>query len=45
MLVRGTNGRLIPAHAGKTSVRSRDRLSGSAHPRSRGENDAPEAGE
>ena len=31
-------GRLIPAHAGKTRVRSRKTYTWSAHPRSRGEN-------
>ena len=31
-------GRLIPAHAGKTEVRSVDEETRSAHPRSRGEN-------
>ena len=31
--------RLIPAHAGKTSVRSTRRPTGRAHPRSRGENE------
>ena len=33
--------RLIPAHAGKTSVRVRERIGRRAHPRSRGENGQP----
>ena len=35
---RGAGGRLIPAHAGKTSTASRALVGVSAHPRSRGEN-------
>ena len=35
--------RLIPAHAGKTGSQGRGRSSGSAHPRSRGENTADDA--
>ena len=35
----GSEGRLIPAHAGKTLRRPWGRLRGPAHPRSRGEND------
>ena len=36
---------LIPAHAGKTVADLIDSKKTGAHPRSRGENDAPEAGE
>ena len=36
----GLHGRLIPAHAGKTAVRSRLVIFTPAHPRSRGENAA-----
>ena len=35
---RGSDQRLIPAHAGKTSARSTRKQTGQAHPRSRGEN-------
>ena len=41
MLVRGTNGRLIPAHAGKTSFWRTASARERAHPRSRGENSRP----
>ena len=44
---RGSSGgvRLIPAHAGKTSSRTRQSRSGPAHPRSRGENESKEEGD
>ena len=41
---RGRSG-LIPAHAGKTSSTSNEFLTRRAHPRSRGENDDPQAWE
>ena len=36
---RHVGGRLIPAHAGKTSIPANFKVSAKAHPRSRGEND------
>ena len=40
-----SRGGLIPAHAGKTTYRAGVQLTARAHPRSRGENQAPDGGQ